>query len=68
MGKKPLTSHPERSEGSPQLFVTEHQLLRSFASLRVCDFSGFLAIFAQLSPLFAMSLLANIQKSHKPRG
>jgi len=35
---------------------------RGIVILRACDFFRFLAILIQLNPLFAMSLLANIEK------
>jgi len=41
---------------------------RSFASLRACDFFGFLAIFAHLTLLLSAPVFGQIEKNHKLSG
>jgi hypothetical protein len=61
-----LACHSERSEESQQFEwqALPYKLRGSFASLRVCDFFGFLAIFEHLTHLLSMALFGNIQKNH----
>ena len=58
-----IVCHSERSEESAFIFLKTNNC-RFFASLRVCDFFGFLAIFEHLTHLLSMALFGNIQKNH----